>query len=298
MIDVSHKCHICSCEETITVCSSTRDISEINVLKCTSCGTVFLDSFEHIDDTFYEKSGMRLSTANQSFSAAYESLSEWRESSRDDDLRRFSKLKGFIKNADVLDFGTGAAGFLSMSKKNARSVAGIELDAAVNAWCKNEKIDCYTHISDVPSGSKFDVITAFHVIEHLKDPVRFLKTLSQYLKPGGRIFLEFPNANDVLISLYDSQEFAKFTYWSCHLMLFTNESIRRVIEAAGLDCINISQVQRYPLSNHMFWLAKGQPGGHNAWAFLDGDMINSEYEKKLAEKGMCDTIFVEISGGV
>ena len=176
-----------------------------------------------------------------------------------------------------------------------KSVTGIELDEATNILCKNENINCYTHISNIPNNKKFDVITAFHVIEHLKDPVAFLKLISQYLKKDGRIFLEFPNANDALVSLYNSKEFAKFTYWSCHLMLFTNKSIKKIVQKAGLNCVNISQVQRYPLSNHMFWLAKGCPGGHEIWEFLNGDMINSEYAKKLAEKGMCDTIFVEIS---
>lgn len=294
----STKCRICGCEEVATVCNSTRDIKDINVLKCLSCGTVFLDSFKHINDKFYEESGMRSPNTQESFSTSYKSLAEWRRSSYDDDLRRFSKLESLIKNADILDFGAGAAGFLAMSKNIAKSAVGVELDTAVNAWCKNKGIDCYQHISKIPHEKKFDIITAFHVIEHLKDPVSFLKLISKYLKPGGRIFLEFPNANDALVSLYDSKEFAKFTYWSCHLMLFTNKSIKKIIETAGLNCVNISQVQRYPLSNHMFWLAKGKPGGHDAWKFLNCDVINLEYEKKLAEKEACDTIFVEISRSI
>ena len=54
----------------------------------------------------------------------------------------------------------------------------------------------------------------FHVIEHLKDPVNLLKKASHFLKDDSKIFLEIPNADDVLLSLYKSKDFSKFTYTS------------------------------------------------------------------------------------
>ena len=45
---------------------------------------------------------------------------------------------------------------------------------------------------DAPDDS-FDVVTIFHTIEHLPDPMQVLRELHRILKPGGKIFLETPN---------------------------------------------------------------------------------------------------------
>lgn len=63
----------------------------------------------------------------------------------------------------------------------------------------------------------FDVITMFHVFEHLKNPGKWLDEIARALKPRGILFIEVPNANDVLLSFYESEAFADFTYWSAHL---------------------------------------------------------------------------------
>jgi len=57
----------------------------------------------------------------------------------------------------------------------------------------------------------FDVIFSYYVLEHLRDPIEYLKTLQKYLKPMGRIILEVPNVDDVLLDL-SIPPFAPF-YW-------------------------------------------------------------------------------------
>jgi 2-polyprenyl-3-methyl-5-hydroxy-6-metoxy-1,4-benzoquinol methylase len=53
---------------------------------------------------------------------------------------------------------------------------------------------------DVVPG-KYDVSTAFHVIEHLADPVSILSMLSALLQPSGKLIVEVPSANDALLTL-------------------------------------------------------------------------------------------------
>lgn len=57
----------------------------------------------------------------------------------------------------------------------------------------------------------------------------------------------------------------------------------------------ITQVQRYPLANHLYWLAKEKPGGHQSWHFIDSLELHAAYEKSLASIGKCDTIIASIS---
>ena len=53
----------------------------------------------------------------------------------------------------------------------------------------------------------------------------------------------------------------------------------------------ITQLQRYPLCNHLYWLSQGKPGGHMRWANLDEKELNDAYEKKLVSMGIADTLW-------
>ena len=48
--------------------------------------------------------------------------------------------------------------------------------------------------------------------------------------------------------------------------------------------------KRYPLSNHLYWLSKGVPNGHNKWKFLNNNILNKCYTAELSKLGKCDTI--------
>jgi hypothetical protein len=48
---------------------------------------------------------------------------------------------------------------------------------------------------------------------------------------------------------------------------------------AGLKVKAVQQYQRYPLSNHLYRLYRGKPGGHQQWNFLDDADMNDAYAK-------------------
>lgn len=281
------ECYLCAGTGFELVDGSCRDKPDLPILRCSNCRLVFLENFDHITEGFYEGSNMNPEEC-------YKSLHRWRESTYRDDKRRYESLKDSLSGKDVMDFGSGNAGFLNLAKQRAKSVVGVELDRGTHKIYENDKIQLYTNIHDLPP-LKFDIITAFHVIEHLKDPIAWLKELSCMLKRTGKIVLEFPSSEDCLLSLYKSGEFSNFTYWSCHLMLYNQSNIKTLIEKAGLECVKVKQIQRYPLSNHLYWLSQGKPNGHNEWPMLNSQKINKEYEALLAQMGMCDTIMVEVA---
>ena len=107
---------------------------------------------------------------------------------------------------------------------------------------------------------RYDIITLFHVLEHMPDPRSSLISLGEKLHPHGELIIEVPNANDALLSLYQSPDFKKFAYWSCHLFVFNEYSLATLIRQAGYKVNYIKQNQRYPLSNHLHWLSRGKPG--------------------------------------
>ena len=213
-----------------------------------------------------------------------------------DDKRRYEFLKEKVTNQDVLDFGCGIGGFLDYTKQIAKSVVGIELEEALQASFKSRELTVFRNINYAKeSGNKWDLITAFHVIEHLKDPVEMIKELSTLLNEEGEMIIEVPSSEDALLSLYNSSQFQNFTYWSQHLFLFNQRTIHLLVEKTGLKLNWIKHIQRYPLSNHLYWLSKGKPGGHKKLAFMYDNSLNEKYEQQLASLGLTDTIILGVS---
>ena len=277
-------CYLCDCEEFRQRKGTVRDDHALRILECVECGLVRLSSFEHISIGHYENAGMHGRTP-----PAIETMLRGSEK---DDQRRFEMLKPIITNRRVMDFGCGGAGFLGKARSVAAEVAGVEPEARVREYWRSE---FELHANLETSGTGYDVITAFHVIEHLVDPRATLSELAQHLAPGGRIVIEVPSSEDALLTLYDCEAFQRFTYWSQHLYLFNAETLRRLVKQAGLNAISIEQFQRYPPSNHLYWLSRGEPGGHERWAFLDTPALASAYGGALAAIGKCDTLIANLS---
>lgn len=261
-----------------------RDNDSLDILECQSCGLVRLSSFEHITDNFYSESKMHGNIPPP--------LDEWRKETNWDDQRRFESFESLIKNKRILDFGCGAAGFLMKANQICSSVYGVETESRVRREIASD-LKIFSSLDEIEN-TKFDVITSFHVLEHLKDPLKNLVELSSLLKNDGQLIVEVPNADDALLTFYESPNFQKF-YWSQHLFLFNESTLETLAKKAGLKVNSINQYQRYPLSNHLHWLAKGLPGGHEVWNFIDNKELNKSYGLTLGRIKRCDTIVAYLS---
>jgi 2-polyprenyl-3-methyl-5-hydroxy-6-metoxy-1,4-benzoquinol methylase len=276
---MARKCYLCGGGDFVRRMGTVRDNQTLNVLECTSCGLVFLSSFEHINNGFYEESGMHAQPID---------VQTWLRQTACDDDRRFNQFRRRIENMTILDFGCGAGGFLNRARDVALRVCGVEVESRLAPYFHDTALDVRRNIDEFDEG--FDVITLFHVLEHFPDPVALLRQLSRKLKPGGQIIVEVPNADDALLTLYQCEAFTHFTYWSCHLFLFNAQTLSYVAQKAGLSVVYLQHVQRYTLANHLYWLSKGRPGGHSKWHFLDSEDLSVAYEKALAALGHSDTL--------
>lgn len=266
-------CYLCGATDHKQRSGAVRDNARAKIYEC-SCGLVFLDGCEPVD---YRQGGMNAPDPAQ-----------WLKESAKDDKRRFEAVREQITGADVLDFGCGAGGFLLLAREVAE-VAGVELEDRLFGHYDAHELDVRGDLDDF-DGLKFDVITAFHVLEHLQDPRAELKRLKNALNPGGVLIIEVPSADDALLSIYGSEAFSRFTYWSCHRYLFNAHTLSELAKQAGLRVDYVKHIQRYPLSNHLYWLAAGEAGGHREWGFLDSPELSNAYESALARIGKTDTL--------
>jgi 2-polyprenyl-3-methyl-5-hydroxy-6-metoxy-1,4-benzoquinol methylase len=111
-------------------------------------------------------------------------------------LDHLSTLAGFPCQGAVLDIGCGAGGTLrSFAGRGAWQLFGLEIDDRhLSTLSSIPSFDTlYTcELRDLPR--QFDVVTMVHALEHFPEPGPALRTLRDKIAPGGRLFVEVPDA--------------------------------------------------------------------------------------------------------
>jgi len=277
----------------ITLSNRTRD-KKIKVIKDLKTKIIFLEkyittneyyslvNYNDDDRKFLDKSIKKIANVKTSSGNIKVPLIE-------DDYRRAVQFEKNLKNKDILDFGCGWGGFLR-NVKNYKSLSGIELrNECINYIQKNiKKIDISDNLNSF--NKKFDIITMFHVLEHIPYQIKTLKLLKSKLKNKGKIIIEVPHAEDFLILHEELKEFKNFIFWSEHLILHTYKSLKSILLKAGFKSVNIQYYQRYNFSNHLGWFLKRKPGGHNFYKEIISDSLNSSYCENLKKLGQTDTL--------
>jgi hypothetical protein len=208
---------------------------------------------------------------------------------QEDNVRRAEQFRSIIANKNWIDVGTGAGAILELLSPVAAKTIAVEPQKNARDMLREGGYNVYASIEDVPDAD-CEVATLFHVFEHLIEPIGTLESLRSKMSPGATLIIEVPHADDVLLTFFNLEAFKEFTFWSEHLILHTRESLRRFLEKAGFEQICIMGFQRYPLANHLHWLAEGKPGGHIAWDFLRTDSLDESYGHMLARVDKTDTL--------
>jgi 2-polyprenyl-3-methyl-5-hydroxy-6-metoxy-1,4-benzoquinol methylase len=110
---------------------------------------------------------------------------------------RIAFLKKYIQkssNQKLLDIGAGGGEFVYLASKNGFDARGIEPNEGYSSFAKSKyDVNIETSMLDDLTVDSADVITLFHVFEHMANPQKVIEKLSCILKEDGYLLIEVPN---------------------------------------------------------------------------------------------------------
>ena len=247
-----------------SLCGSTElavPDSRISFVQCSNCNYVFDNPRPVLDDivTYYSKNDKYDNWINDIVDREY----LWK--------RRLKKLKNYdAASGSLLDVGAGIGQFMHVASDTFSEVCGTEVSASAISIAKERYgFDLYKGvIEDIDfGGKKFDVITLFHVLEHVPNPRDTLESCYKNLAVNGIVVVAVPNdlqniKNKIkyLLTLTGIKTYTNFNKYmlpeikldgtvdEIHLSHFYPKTLCRLFNSVGLKVIDLTLDPHYVVS--------------------------------------------------
>ena len=149
-------------------------------------------------------------------------------------VSQFSYTKPYINGNNLLEIGVGAGQSIFWFEEEGFNVEGIEPDgrnvSMINKKLTNGKV-IESSVEEFSNNEVFDLIWMSHVLEHLVEPIKFLKKIQNNLKKDSIFFIEVPNC-EYQPMLKNSIE------KNPHLFHFTKKSLSKLVESIGYEIVS------------------------------------------------------------
>jgi 2-polyprenyl-3-methyl-5-hydroxy-6-metoxy-1,4-benzoquinol methylase len=148
-------------------------------------------------------------------------------------LKRKLKLIDSFKTSskNILDVGAGTGDFLKVCRNNSWNVFGVEPNLDARNIAAKKGITLQESLSEVKN-IQFDVITLWHVLEHVEDLSAYISTLNKLLSKDGKLLIAVPNFKSEDANYYKE-------FWAAfdvprHLWHFSQTSIFKLFSSENM----------------------------------------------------------------
>jgi len=232
-----NKCPICS-SNNLKEYMQTKDFfftqEDFTLSKCKDCNFVFTNPIPLNLGKYYETPDYLSHNTgdNGIMGSLYSKL-------RDINIKRkFKLVTKYSAKGNILDIGCGTGELLNFFKINNWSVTGIEPNQSARIFANSKyKIDVgEEEMLDKFTPNNFDIISMWHVLEHVPDLNNRLSQIKKLLKKDGTIFIALPNLNSP-----DAKKYKE--YWSAidaprHLYHFTQQTFESLISKHNMKLVH------------------------------------------------------------
>jgi 2-polyprenyl-3-methyl-5-hydroxy-6-metoxy-1,4-benzoquinol methylase len=178
------------------------------LVACQTCGLQYFSPAVPGDAEFY-----RLLTTTAD---AYYSEDKW-------DFQ--ATLELVAPGAEILDIACGGGAWLQRARAQGAKVCGIDTNPAAVASARSAGLPAHCQsLAEFARehGDRFDIVTAFQVVEHLSEVLPFIEAASACLKPGGRLIVTVPNRLRCVRSPFEPLDCPPhhMSRWSAHQLSY------------------------------------------------------------------------------
>jgi len=226
--------------------------TEFNVYQCTVCGLVGLPDVE-TDELYYKQyypHGYHAQTPPSLLGRAWNVFSSFLTNRKVNIIKRYTPLP-----CSLLDVGCGNGGFLKYLDRHLFDAHGLEpvkeaVEAANQAGLQVAQGNI---LKDSLAPEHYDVVTLWHVFEHIKDPVAALNRIHAILRPGGIVVMSMPNTRSLAFRLGGDQWFHLDS--PRHLWLYNETNINTILSSTSFQVEHRSYIPfEFPLD--LLWSIK------------------------------------------
>ena len=136
----------------------------------------------------------------------------------------------------ILDIGAGTGDFLSVVKENGWNTIGVEPSEKAKSIAKSKGVSFIEQTSELENNS-LDVITMWHVLEHVPNLENQIKELRRLLKPNGSLIIAVPNFKS-----FDAKQYGNF--WAAydvpiHFWHFSKTAIKKLFAKEDMELVKV-----------------------------------------------------------
>lgn len=270
------------------VCSKTPE--EIDIYRCKKCGVMWHHA-GHDLKTFYESKDYRMELESTSDIEDFYQLHDF------ESLDKFCYTgTDCFRHKIVADIGCGGGAFLDFLSGVSDKIIAVEPSDYYRNILKQKGYFTYPYASDAYGefSGQVDVITSFDVIEHVDDPIAFLKDVFILLKEGGRAAIGTPTEAPLMRKLIGKDYDQKLLFSTQHIWVFNSSSLQYAAKCAGFQTMQIRYAQRYGIGNMVAWLDEKMPRGNIRYDIIP-DSLDAAFRSTLENSGLSDYVLIDLT---
>ncbi len=236
-----NKCPLCQSEDTdyfITAVNRhgrhlINENEKFDYWKCKRCGSLFLHNRYSFDLLKYYNQNYYSETKENFLVNFLNRFSFWR---REELINQYNLKRGQLT---ILDAGCGQGEFLSRLNPKRYNAIGVEINKKAVSLGRKRNLEVYHGAVEnfKYKNKSLDVVTMWHVLEHLREPKWVLKKVKRWLKPNGILIFALPNLNSLGFQLGKKNWF----HFDAprHIFLPTKKGIQLLLKSVNLNLTSV-----------------------------------------------------------